>query len=168
MDGTDIVIRDASSAADMVALRELFTEYQRWLGVDICFRGFEAELAGLPGRYAPHEGCLLLAEAAGAAAGCVGVRALEPGVCEMKRLWVRPAWRGRGLGRRLAEASVAAARASGYRCMRLESVAHLTEALALYRSMGFRNTAPSCDTPLAGVVHLELDLGAAGAKPAAP
>lgn len=167
MEATDITIRDARSVADMATLRELFTEYQRWLGVDLCFQGFEAELAGLPGRYAPPGGCLLLAEEAGAAAGCVGVWALEAGICEMKRLWVRPRWRGRGLGRRLAEDSLAASRAAGYRRMRLDSLAHLTEALALYRSMGFTVTAPYYDNPLPGVVYLELDLGAATKKPTA-
>lgn len=154
-----MIVRDAVSPADLETVRTLFREYQAWLGVDLCFQGFEAELASLPGRYAPPAGRLLLAEALeGATAGCVGLWALDDHVCEMKRLWVRPAWRGGGLGRRLAERIVAAGGEAGYRAMRLDSLGRLTAALALYRSLGFVDVAAYYDNPLDDVVYLERSL----------
>lgn len=152
-------IRDAAGADDMAVIATLFREYQAWLGVDLCFQGFAHELATLPGRYAPPAGRLLLAEeVGGAVAGCVALWALEDGVCEMKRLWVRESWRGTGLGRRLAEAVMAAGRHAGYHVMRLDSLGHLTAALALYRSLGFTETAPYYANPLDEVRYLERPL----------
>lgn len=159
--GDGLAIAPAAGEADMDQVRRLFAEYQRWLGVDLCFQGFAAELAGLPGRYTPPRGRLLLARAGGGevtrqVAGGVGMWPLDDAVCEMKRLYVRPAWRGRGLGRRLATAVIAAAGAAGYAAMRLDSLGHLAAALALYRDLGFREIPAYYANPLADVVYLEL------------
>lgn len=157
--GDSLIIRHADSPADMETIRALFREYQWWLGVDLCFQGFEGELATLPGRYAPPAGRLLLAATTdGAAAGCVALRALDDDVCEMKRLWVRPDWRRAGLGRRLAVEIVTAGTGAGYRAMRLDSLRRLTPALALYRSLGFVDIEPYCASPLDDVVYLERPL----------
>ncbi len=157
--GESLVVRDAASPADLETVRALFRDYQAWLGVDLCFQGFEHELATLPGRYAPPAGRLLLAETAnGAAAGCVGLWALDDGVCEMKRLWVQPAWRRGGLGRRLAETIVATGAAAGYHAMRLDSLRRLRPALALYRSLGFVEIEPYYANPLDDVIYLERSL----------
>ncbi len=157
-----IVLAEAVSPADLAAVKALFVEYQAWLGVDLCFQDFEAELATLPGRYAPPAGRLILArDTAGGVAGGVGMWPLEPGVCEMKRLYMRPPWRGSGIGRRLAEAIVDAAREAGHARMRLDTLARLTQAVALYRSMGFVEIPPYYDSPLDAVLYMELDLTAA-------
>ncbi len=124
-----ILLAPAETPADLDCVRELFTEYQHWLGIDLCFQGFEAELRALPGDYAPPGGCLLLARAGDEAVGVVGMRPLDGQACEMKRLWVRPPRRGRGLGRRLAEAVVEAGRRAGYAAMRLDTLARLEEEL---------------------------------------
>ncbi|MGF1641329.1 MAG: GNAT family N-acetyltransferase [Rhodospirillales bacterium] len=155
----DVSIEGATTAADLEAVRALFVEYQRWLGVDLCFQGFAEELRSFPGRYAPPGGRLLLARGRdGAVAGVVGMWPLDADVCEMKRLFVRASWRGRGLGRRLAEAIVAAAVDVGYARMRLDTLQSMTEAVTLYRSMGFREIAPYYANPLADVVYLEREL----------
>jgi len=157
-DGFDI--RNADGDADMDLVRELFREYQDWLGVDLCFQDFDDELAALPGLYTPPAGRLYLVndKAAGALVGCAALKPLAPGVCEMKRLYVRDAWRGRGLGRRLAELCVVEARRTGYREICLDTLAHLTAARALYADMGFRETAPYYDNPLDGVTFMTLPL----------
>jgi shikimate dehydrogenase len=157
-----IRVREAEGAADMAAAARLFREYQAWLGADLCFQGFEQELASLPGRYAPPGGALFLAESAGEAFACVAVRGLDADTCEMKRLYVPEGWRGTGLGRRLAGAAIAAARRAGYRRMRLDTLERLREANALYQSLGFRRCAPYYANPLEGVVYWELDLAASG------
>jgi ribosomal protein S18 acetylase RimI-like enzyme len=141
---------------DMQIARDLFREYAAELAVDLCFQSFDAELAGLPGKYAPPGGRLLIAQSVGSAAGCVALRPLEQGVCEMKRLWVRPAHRGSGLGRRLAEAVIAEAREIGYRTMRLDTLARLVPALALYRSLGFHEIEPYAANPIEGAIFMEL------------
>lgn len=139
-------------------VRLLLEEYAASLGVDLEFQGFQAELAALPGAYAPPGGRLLLARVGGQAAGCVAVRPLGLGICEMKRLYVRPDHHGTGLGRRLAEAAVREAIRTGYRVMRLDTLETMTAARGLYRALGFRPIAPYRDNPVPGAEFLELDL----------
>lgn len=159
-----VALRPAAGAADMATVRALFLEYRDWLGVDLCFQGFDEELATLPGLYAPPRGGLWFGTVAGAVAGVVAIRPLKDGVCEMKRLWVRPGQRGLGLGRRLAEASVAAAREAGYRAMCLDTLGHMSAARALYEGLGFREIPAYYDNPLDDVRYLELDLTAGPAR----
>ena len=143
---------------DLDTVRGLFREYEAMLGEDPCFQGFEQELAELPGKYAPPAGRLFIAKDNGEAAGCVALRPANPGVCEMKRLFVRPAFRGRGLGRELALRSIDEARAAGYSAMLLDTLERLTAARELYRSLGFEAAAPYYRNPLPGVVYLRLNL----------
>jgi len=146
-------------AADLEAVRTLFGEYAASLGFSLGYQGFEAELAGLPGKYAAPEGALLLAKVDGVVAGVVALRKLEPGIAEMKRLYVAPAHHGRSIGRRLAEAVVAAARARGYRRLRLDTITgKMDAAVKLYRSMGFAEIAPYYDSPVPGTAYMELVL----------
>ena len=145
----------AHSPDHLVAVRNLFVEYAENLGVDLCFQGFQQELDGLPGDYAPPDGRLLLAIDGDRAIGCVAVRKSGDGICEMKRLYVKSAYRGKGLGRRLAEAVVAEARAIGYGKMRLDSLTSLTEAAGLYRSLGFVEIPPYRYNPLPEAVFME-------------
>jgi len=153
------VIVQAESPAQIAYARELFLEYAQSLGFSLCFQSFDQELAGLPGDYTPPDGRLLLAEAAGQPAGCVALHKLESGICEMKRLYLRPAFRGKGLGRMLAERIIAEARAIGYRRMRLDTVEPIMKnAVALYRQLGFHEIAPYRSNPIAGAMYLELDL----------
>ncbi|WP_406858012.1 GNAT family N-acetyltransferase [Alsobacter sp. KACC 23698] len=154
------LITPASSDADMDAVRALFGEYIASLGVDLAFQGVEAELAGLPGPYAPPRGALLIARTGeGEPVGCVGLRPLrEQGVCEIKRLYVRPQARGQDLGRRLALAVIAAARAAGFARMRLDTLAPMRSAQALYASLGFQPTPAYYDNPLPGTQYMALDL----------
>jgi carbonic anhydrase len=155
---SDCRLEDAS-AEDLAQVRRLFRAYADWLAVDLCFQGFERELADLPGAYAPPGGRLLVARVGGEVAGCVGLRPLEPGVCEMKRLWVEPGFAGHGIGRALAEAIVEAARTIGYERMRLDTIpGRMPAAQRLYASLGFQEIPPYYDNPLAGVVMLELTL----------
>ena len=155
---SDCRLEDAS-AEDLAQVRRLFRAYADWLAVDLCFQGFERELAELPGAYAPPAGRLLVARVGGEVAGCVGLRPLEPGVCEMKRLWVEPGFAGHGIGRALAEAIVEAARTIGYERMRLDTIpGRMPAAQRLYASLGFQEIPPYYDNPLAGVVMLELTL----------
>ena len=153
------VLADAGSADDLAAARRLFRAYADWLAVDLGFQDFERELATLPGAYAPPQGRLLLARVGGEAAGCVALRPLEPGICEMKRLWVEPGFAGFGLGRELAVAIIDAARAAGYARMRLDTMpARMPTAQHLYGTLGFVEIAPYYHNPLDGVVMLELEL----------
>ena len=159
-----VTIEAAEGTDDMAVVHELFVEYADWLDFDLCFQGFDQELATLPGKYAPPGGGLWLARVGGAAAGVVGMRPLDPGICELKRLWVRPAFRGRDLGRRLTEAAIAAARSAGYRTMRLDTIGELMrEARGLYESLGFREAAPYYRNPHPGADYMELDLEASRA-----
>ncbi len=154
----DVSVTSVERTEDLPTIRRLFEEYAAELGYDLCFQGFTNELETLPGSYARPEGRLLLASAKDEAAGCVGLRRLDPEVCEMKRLYVRPAYRGLGAGRILAEAIVAEGRAAGYRRMRLDTLSTMVGALAVYRKLGFRDIAPYRDNPIPGAVYLELEL----------
>ena len=154
-----LALRYADGPADMATVRELFREYQAGLGVSLCFQDFDAELAGLPGKYADPSGTILVAEADGRPAGVVALRALDgEGTCEMERLYVRASARGHGLGRKLASSVVDEARKRGYRRMRLDTLPKLVEAIELYRTLGFVETAPYYDNPLPGVRYFELAL----------
>lgn len=151
-------LADGSQPKRLDAVRQLFKEYAASLNFALCFQNFAAELANLPGDYAPPSGCLLLALRDENAAGCVALRRLEDGICEMKRLYVRPAYRGAGVGKALAEEIVRRAQKLGYKLMRLDTVDSMHEAQALYRSLGFTDTAPYCFNPLEGVRFMELKL----------
>ncbi len=154
----DIVIAPAEGAADLSVARQLFTEYQEWLNVDLCFQDFQQELDTLPGKYAPPSGCLLLARDGGKFAGAVCLRPLENNVCEMKRLFVRPDWRGIGLGRMLAIQVIDIARKQGYEIMKLDTLARLVAAESLYESLGFVRTEAYCVNPEDDVTYMALDL----------
>lgn len=144
--------------SETAAVKTLFLEYARSLNFSLCFQGFDQEMETFPAKYAPPEGALLLATVDGAPAGAVGLWRLEPGICEMKRLYVRPNFRGLELGRRLAEAIVEEGRALGYRAMRLDTLESMTAARSLYEKMGFRRVEPYYHNPLEGVVYMETAL----------
>ena len=156
--GRRMEIVQALTPGHVAEARALFREYERSLGIDLCFQGFEQELAGLPGAYAPPRGRLLLSLDGAAPAGCVALRPLADAVCEMKRLYVRPAFRGRRAGRQLAQAVIAEARAIGYARMRLDTLPSMKEAIALYRALGFVEIAPYTTNPVAGTLFMELAL----------
>ena len=156
--GRRMEIVQALTPGHVAEARALFRAYERSLGIDLCFQGFEQELAGLPGAYAPPRGRLLLSLDGAAPAGCVALRPLADAVCEMKRLYVRPAFRGRRAGRQLAQAVIAEARAIGYARMRLDTLPSMKEAIALYRALGFVEIAPYTTNPVAGALFMELAL----------
>jgi ribosomal protein S18 acetylase RimI-like enzyme len=143
---------------DTEIVRALFREYADSLGFDLGFQDFERELRELPGDYEAPCGCVLIARAGGSAAGCMGLRRLEAGTAELKRLYVRPEFRGRGLGRSLTEAAMEQARAAGYARVRLDTVPSMTEAIELYRTLGFRPIPPYRYNPVPGTRFLELTL----------
>jgi ribosomal protein S18 acetylase RimI-like enzyme len=150
-------LREAA-ARDMPAVRELFLEYAGWLQVDLCFQGFEQELATLPGAYAPPDGRLFLAVDGDAVAGCIALRRFDAESGEVKRLYVRPAYRGRGLGDRLAAAVVEAARAIGYRRLLLDTLVPMRSAQALYARAGFSETGAYYANPIPGAIYMEKRL----------
>lgn len=154
----DVSIAPARLPDDLPDVRALFREYAEAIGFDLAFQRFDEELAALPGDYVPPAGALLLARAAGAAAGCVALRRIDATVCEMKRLFVRADHRGSGIGRRLAEDVIAEGRRLGYQAMRLDTAASMGEAIALYRRLGFREIAPYRYNPIEGALFLELAL----------
>lgn len=152
-------IRQAQSPAQIAHTRELFLEYAQSLGFSLCFQNFDKELADLPGDYAPPDGRLLLAEYEGELAGCVALHKLGARICEMKRLYLRPQFRGKGLGRVLAETIVVEAKKIGYKSMRLDTVEPvMKDAVAMYRRLGFREIAPYRPNPMEGTLYMELEL----------
>ncbi len=139
-------------------VRAMFREYEAFLNVGLCFPGFEQELAGLPGEYAPPQGALFKATTASRVAGCVALRPVQDGLCEMKRLFVRPDYRGLGLGRKLAKRIVLEAKRIGYTRMRLETFEFLTGAIHIYKDLGFMQIGSYYDDPHTEVLYWELDL----------
>jgi ribosomal protein S18 acetylase RimI-like enzyme len=156
-------LRHATSEDDLDTARTLFREYAESLDFDLDFQDFEAEMQALPGPYAAPTGAILLAEADGDVAGVVAVKPLdEDGVCEMKRLYVRPDYRRQGVGYALARAVIDVAEDLGYDVMRLDTVASMTAARSLYRSLGFERRDAYYHNPLPGAVYMEKSLNDAG------
>lgn len=158
-----IVIRDARERDEIGVVRAMFEEYAASLDVDLCFQHFDEELAQLPGYYAPPRGCVLFAETSEGIAGCVALRPLSTNdrdVGEVKRLYVRPVARGSGAGRALAEAVIERARAIGYSEIKLDTLATMDAARALYASLGFEECAAYYVNPLPGVTYMSLPLRA--------
>ena len=154
-------LAEAIDAQSIEACRGLFREYEQGLGVSLCFQGFEQELASLPGSYARPRGRLLLARIAGEPAACAALRPLGERDGEMKRLYVRPAYRGMGLGRMLAECVIDEARAIGYTTLKLDTLPAMKEAQQMYAELGFIDVAPYNDNPVAGTRFMSLDLARA-------
>jgi putative acetyltransferase len=147
------------SDSQIEQVRELFLEYARSLGFSLCFQNFDQELANLPGDYSPPYGKLLLAEFEGELAGCVALHKLENEICEMKRLYLRPQFRGKGLGRALATRIIAEARDLGYSRLRLDTVeSAMQDAVAMYLKLGFRKIDPYCENPMPSALYMELVL----------
>jgi len=158
MMSSTIEITPVESKNDVDITRELFREYEAAIGVDLCFQSFEKELSELPGKYAPPKGRLYLLRIDGEVEGCIALRASGDHDCEMKRLYVRPARRGTGVGRMLAERVIADARAIGYERMLLDTLDSMQAAQRLYESLGFVDAEPYTHNPLAGVRYMRLDL----------
>ena len=155
---SQLSIVEARSSDELLEIRALFEEYAESLGSDPCLQDFAEELATLPGRYARPEGRLLLARIEAEGAGCAALRSLDVATGEMKRVYVRPAFRGLGLGRMLAESILHESRAAGYRRVRLDTLPSMVGAQQLYRDLGFREIGPYGDNPVVGAVYLELEL----------
>jgi putative acetyltransferase len=149
----------ASSTEQVQQVRQLFVEYAAWLGINLCFQNFDEELAELPGDYAPPSGRLFLADDGNDVMGCVALRKIDERAGEMKRLYVRPQFRGRGLGRTLTEKLIAEAKQIGYASLRLDTLpGKMDQAIAMYRSLGFQDIAPYYKNPVAGATFMELNL----------
>lgn len=154
-----VEVRQAQTEGEIEAARKIFRDYEAWLGLDLCFQGFEEELKNLPGKYAPPSGRLYLAYADEKLAGCIAMRKLEDGVCEMKRLFVLDEFRGQRIGVQLIERVIEEARKENYRAMRLDTFPpKMGKAVSLYESHGFRPVAPYYENPNEGVLFMELDL----------
>jgi putative acetyltransferase len=155
----DFAFHQVKSPEQIAQARELFFEYAQSLGFSLCFQNFDKELASLPGDYAPPDGQLLLAELDGELAGCIALHKLEPGICEMKRLYVRPQFRGRKLGGALAGRIIADARRIGHKRMRLDTVEPvMKDAVAMYRKLGFKEIPAYRPNPNPGTLYMELEL----------
>jgi len=152
----DVII--ASMPAQLEECRILFQEYADWLGIDLSYQGWAQELAALPGNYAPPLGKLLLAMANEQTAGCVAMRPMNETVCEMKRLFVRPAFRGMGIGQQLAQGILDDARQQGYTSMRLDTLPHLQAAIRLYEQLGFVRCSAYYDSPIENTIFMEMIL----------
>jgi ribosomal protein S18 acetylase RimI-like enzyme len=159
--------RDAL-AEDLPAVRTLFQEYARSIGIDLSFQGFDEELASLPGKYAPPHGALILAWRDGKPCGCVAFRRIGPRTCEMKRLYVRPENRGLKIGAELVRRIIQAAEARGYEAMRLDTLQTMQSAVSLYRSFGFRDIEPYIYNPIPGARFMEKTLGSPSAAQPLP
>jgi ribosomal protein S18 acetylase RimI-like enzyme len=155
---SDVRIVRLDHSERMHDVRALFLEYAASLSRDLCFQGFDAELSGLPGGYAPPSGCILLAEVDGALAGCIALRELGDRTCEMKRLYVRPEFRGRGVGIALVHELFRVARTMGYARMRLDTLPEMTQAIKLYRSLGFKPIPPYHSYPFDDLLFFEMML----------
>ncbi len=162
LDKPSVTLLTPTSPAEMDAVRDIFMEYADTLGVDLCFQDFESELADLPGDYGAPRGALLLAQVEGAIAGCCALRPLDaadyPNASEMKRLYVRKAFRGFGLGRELVEAMLDRARQAGYACVLLDTLDDMESARALYTDLGFEEIPPYYHNPIAGAHYLKVDI----------
>lgn len=154
-----VVITPARTAAHFQWANTLFTRYAESLDFDLEFQNFTRELEHLPGDYAPPSGCILLADYSGNCVGCVALRPLDDAICEMKRLYVLPEFRGKHIGYALANAIIAEAKHIGYRRMRLDTVASMSSARGLYAQLGFYSIAAYCYNPLADAAYMELRLG---------
>ncbi len=148
----------ATQPAEVEQVRALVLEYAASLGVDLGFQDFAREMSEFPGEYTPPQGRLLLAVSGEEPAGCVGLRPLEPGICEMKRLYVRPRYRGQGLGQQLARAVISEACALSYAAMRLDTLPSMKAAIGMYRELGFQPIAPYYWNPVEGALFFELKL----------
>jgi len=147
-----------AAADDIPAIRELFLEYAQSLGFDLCFQDFDEELATLPGKYAEPNGCLLIVKRGNEDCGCVALRKIEDGVCEMKRLYVKPDFRKHGLGKKLVERIIDEAKHRGYKLMRLDTLATMQSAIKLYKAYGFYEIPAYTFNPIPEAVYLELKL----------
>ena len=153
-----VAVIQVNKGDELLSVRALFEEYAASLNFDLCFQGFKEELANLPGNYTPPEGRLLLALHSVGAAGCVALQKFEDGICELKRLYVKPRFRGLGIGRTLAETIISEARKVGYKRMCLDTVPSMREAQLLYQSMGFKDAEPYRYNPICGTRFMELAL----------
>jgi putative acetyltransferase len=155
-----VKIAEAANESQLAIIRQLFLEYAATLGFELDFQNFDRDINELPGKYAPPDGRLLLASCDDQVAGCVALRRHSENTCEMKRLWVRPPFRGKKIGRLLAEKVIEEAGRIGYRRMVLDTIETMTEAVALYRSLGFVQTDAYYDNPIAGATYFAKDLAA--------
>jgi ribosomal protein S18 acetylase RimI-like enzyme len=153
-----IKVYQANTKELIESARELFLKYASSLNFDLCFQGFDKELESLPGEYSPPDGRLMLAEIRTGIAGCIALRKLDTGICEMKRLYVKHEYRNYGLGRTLTEVLISEAKFIGYKKMRLDTIPIMKEAIKLYRSLGFIEIEPYRYNPIEGALYMELDL----------